>query len=392
MGLFDRFRKKPGAGTWAPPSVNETSVPSTGHKVEVEGRGFTITVSSPGFGREVAGLPRDTPTMPEGGFVNVVGESYYEDAFLRLTGGRCSEGYRAACTARIVPEPDNQYDPLAVAVHIGGVKVGHLSRDDARAYRPYLDEIIGLHGQATAAATLTGGWDRGHGDIGSFGVELRFSDRPDHPPEPGGNDIRLRGGGTVSVSNEEHYQEALRLATQGRDLSVRKYPVAVELRTVDSNPHVKKATGPVLEVLLGDAVVGYLTRAMSERFGRLARRSIDEGRPLTATGSVGLGTKGGAEIAEITLSGVPMALDETVVPDEGIELIEDLVQHRRTGTLHRLRDSLQDGSRRTECGVTVSSGDVVRVLSSKPWVGLVNPDTRQLVSDAALDRCQKCGY
>lgn len=329
--------------------------------------------------------------MPADGSVSVVGESYYEAAFLQLTGGRCAEGYRATCTAELVPEPDNSYDAMAVAVHIGGLKVGHLSREDARAYRPYLDEIIGLHGKATAAATITGGWDRGDGDIGNFGVWLAFSDRPARPPEPSPNHIRLRSGGSVSVSNEEHYQEALRAATLGRDLQYRKYPVEVELRTVDANPHVKKATGPVLAVVLEGSVVGYLTPAMSNRFSRVARRSIHEHRPLTAIGSVGMGTKGGVEIAEITLSAVPMAMDEDALPDEGIDLIEDHVQHRRTGTLHRIQGLMQDGSRRTACGSNVAPGDVIAVMTSKPWVGLVNPETRRLIPDGELRRCERCG-
>ena len=103
----------------------------------------------------------------------------------------------------------------------------------------------------TVAATITGGWDRGDGDTGSFGVVLHFSSRPERPPEPGPNEIRLRTGGTVSVSNEEHYQSTLLAVTQGLDVRGRKYPVAAALRLVEANPHVKKSTGPVLEVRIG---------------------------------------------------------------------------------------------------------------------------------------------
>lgn len=37
----------------------------------------------------------------------------------------------ASTTVTLVREPENPYDPNAVAVHISGVKVGHLARADA---------------------------------------------------------------------------------------------------------------------------------------------------------------------------------------------------------------------------------------------------------------------
>lgn len=392
MGLLDRFRRTPQAATWPAPTAQHgnSSATSSSINVDVGGSNHTITISYFGGGREIRGLPSDPPTLPVGGQVNVVGESYYEEAFLRLAGGRCAEGYRAPCTARLVPEPDNPYDSMAVAVHIGNHKIGHLSREEARGYRSFIDETIQLQGQATSAAIINGGWDRGGGDAGSFGVVLSFSDRPEKPPEPSASEIRLRGSASISVSNEEHYQDALRAATKGRDLRVRKYPVAAELHLVDANPHVKKATGPVLEVRHGGAVIGYLTPAMSERFGRLARRAVIEGKCLTAAGSVGLGTKAGAEIAEITLTGTPMGDDEFVVPDEGFELIADRVQSRKTGKVHRVKEVLADGACRTECGSTIKAGDVFRLLTSKPWVGLVRPDNHELIPEPGHDYCDRC--
>lgn len=358
--------------------------------VSVGGQQHTITFSYFGGGRAVPGLPSEPPTLPSGGHVNVVGESYYEEAFLHLTGGRCPEGFHAPCTASLVPEPDNPYDPMAIAVHIGQHKVGHLSRDEARAYRSFIDEAVRDRGLATASATINGGWDRGGGDAGSFGVVLNLSDRPDRAPDPGTKEIRLRGSSSISVSNEEHYQETLLAVTKGRDLRMRKYPVAAELHIVDSNPHVKKASGPVLQVRLEGAVVGFLTPAMSQRLGRLAQRALQEGKVLTAAGGVAVGTKGGNEIAEVTLAGTPMALDEFVVPGEGFELSPDHVQSRRTGKVHRVEEALADGSCRTECGSTIKASDATRLLSSKPWVGLVLPESRELTLDGSLDRCERC--
>lgn len=371
-----------------PPAGQPSRSQST--NFEADGVAFTVTISSYGVGREIPGLSGDQPTIPRGSDVDVVGESYYEDAFLRLTGGRCSDGFRAPCTARLVPEPDNQYDAMAVAVHIRDLKIGHLSREDARSYRPLVDDALRQFGVATVAATITGGWDRGDGDTGSFGVVLHFSSRPERPPEPRPNEIRLRTGGTVSVSNEEHYQSTLLAVTQGLDVRSRKYPVAAALHLVEANPHVKKSTGPVLEVRIGDSTVGYLTPAMSQRFARLAHRAVEEGKQLTAVGSIGSGTKAGTEIAEVTLAGVPLAQDEFIVIDDGIELIEDHVQSRKTGKVHRVRETLADGSRRTSCGTTIKGSDAVMLMSSKPWVGLVRPDSRELLQDGVSDRCERC--
>src|SRR3954449_10463112 len=67
------------------------------------------------------------------GFVQVVGESHYQDALRTLAGRIGSDG---VFTARLVPEPDNPHDPRAVAVCVDGdlAKIGHLARDVAKVY------------------------------------------------------------------------------------------------------------------------------------------------------------------------------------------------------------------------------------------------------------------
>jgi hypothetical protein len=73
-------------------------------------------------------------------------------------------------------EPTNAYDPNAVMVQIGGSVVGYLSRADAVAYQPVLEAVRRMGFQAFGChASLTGGWDRGAGDRGSFGVVLHLA-------------------------------------------------------------------------------------------------------------------------------------------------------------------------------------------------------------------------
>ncbi len=75
--------------------------------------------------------------------LEVVGESRYQDSLWSLAGtDDRSERIRISVTALLVPETDNPHDPQAVAVWVDGLKVGHLSRADARLYRP---GILALH-------------------------------------------------------------------------------------------------------------------------------------------------------------------------------------------------------------------------------------------------------
>jgi hypothetical protein len=110
--------------------------------------------------------------------VDVVGEASFQGSLEGIAGGRTIDGARNRDhTALLIPEPTNPYDPNAVRVVVvtgagfAGA-IGYLSRDDAVAYRPAIDRLA-AEGQVLACrASLSGGWDRGSGDRGSFGVRL----------------------------------------------------------------------------------------------------------------------------------------------------------------------------------------------------------------------------
>jgi hypothetical protein len=77
-------------------------------------------------------LPGAAGAFPLG----IVGESRRQAVLRCLAGDRRSRGEFVVFDAAIVPEPNNLYDPNAIAVHIkGGSQVGYLSRDDAAAFR-----------------------------------------------------------------------------------------------------------------------------------------------------------------------------------------------------------------------------------------------------------------
>lgn len=105
--------------------------------------------------------------------VDVAGESFYEESFKELCGDRTIEGIRIEATAQLELCDDNPHDKHAVRVTIQGYQVGHLSREDARAFRRLVRYgSLAEHERFECAALIRGGWDRGEGDVGHFGVRL----------------------------------------------------------------------------------------------------------------------------------------------------------------------------------------------------------------------------
>ena len=109
--------------------------------------------------------------------LEVVGESHHQEALWEIVGGRTSVPVRFETLALLVPNPDNAFDANAIEVRIDGLLVGHLSRQDAAAYRPGLIRLM-QHNEAPLVAlhaVVVGGGRRGSG-IGNLGVFL------DHDP------------------------------------------------------------------------------------------------------------------------------------------------------------------------------------------------------------------
>ena len=136
--------------------------------------------------------------------LEVVGEASYQDNLWRIIRERRSPDRRVReeVYAVLAAEPDNPYDANAVAVWIEGLKVGYLSREDARRYRPGLQALEQKHGKPIAlAGVIAGGGMRADGP-GRLGVFLEhdpadFGLRPmQMRPQQGRRDLwdRLRSG------------------------------------------------------------------------------------------------------------------------------------------------------------------------------------------------------
>jgi hypothetical protein len=97
--------------------------------------------------------------------LEVVGESYYQENLWHLAGAQPGkERVREDIYAVLVAEDDNPYDPDAVAVWINGLKVGHLSRENAQRYRPgLLAQQEDLGRPIALAGVITGGGIRSDG-------------------------------------------------------------------------------------------------------------------------------------------------------------------------------------------------------------------------------------
>jgi hypothetical protein len=108
-----------------------------------------------------------------------LGESHHQDALTAIVGGKGAESVRIPTQATLVPEPDNPYDPNAVAVYIAGRKVGHLPRPAAQAFAPVGRRLAEQRQVGACSATITGGWDRGDGDTRHFGITLDLA----HPDQ-----------------------------------------------------------------------------------------------------------------------------------------------------------------------------------------------------------------
>lgn len=104
--------------------------------------------------------------------IDAVGESHYQKSLNKLAGGRISEGHFKTVKAVLICEDDNPYDNHAVMVTISGETVGYLPRRLARKYRKQLEKKGHPGIKTSCGAAITGGWDRGGGDRGCYGVKL----------------------------------------------------------------------------------------------------------------------------------------------------------------------------------------------------------------------------
>lgn len=100
--------------------------------------------------------------------LDVVGESYYQDALVGIAGPHTEDGRRVKVGAMLYLEPNNPHDGNAIRVEINGATVGHVSRELAPELRRELAKYGARSGHRVGVDAIIVG-----GRIGeSYGVWL----------------------------------------------------------------------------------------------------------------------------------------------------------------------------------------------------------------------------
>jgi HIRAN domain len=100
---------------------------------------------------------------------DIVGEASYLGTLKKASGGRLAAGETVVLPMLVVPEPENAYDPNAIAVYaVGFGKVGYFSRADAEEWSAVSRNLIATNAVGTCEGFLTGGY----GEKKNIGVRL----------------------------------------------------------------------------------------------------------------------------------------------------------------------------------------------------------------------------
>src|SRR6185437_12901080 len=102
---------------------------------------------------------------------HVFGASHYQQQLERIAGGRREAAVYFRVNAVLSSEPDNPYDANAIQIRINGEKVGYIRREDNVSLRASLN-AVGITGDVQCRAEIAGGWNRGEGNVGDFGLKL----------------------------------------------------------------------------------------------------------------------------------------------------------------------------------------------------------------------------
>jgi hypothetical protein len=235
-----------------------------------------------GPGPDPGDLPAGVPAVPAtwlqlpllaaGEPQEVVGESRYQEALLRVAGAKGPTGpAMRTVTAQLLFEEDRGHDRFAIAVFLGGYKIGYIPAEEAEELRDLLHEAGVANEPLSCRARLTGGWRRASGDEENLGVELDLA----WPPRRSGpDDPFLPGGSSVEVDGVEAH--AARLAEIARAEGSRLVATLVE--AVDG--------GPKLLVYLQGGAVGALPPPETAAYLPVVRDVVAAGLPATCDAEI----------------------------------------------------------------------------------------------------------
>lgn len=174
----------------------------------------------------------------------VVGESNYQDNLINAAGGANPNNEAIQAKALLVLENQNEYDENAVLVAINGGTVGYLPRQSAANFR----EKLLREGHSSAAyacsAILKGGYDKGGGDIASYGVWL---------------DLPIRNMAPFEISQQRMILAPVK--TEGRKSKTNAQ--SQRLSSSQASPKSKSSLGRILVWGTAAAICFYIYRFFS---------------------------------------------------------------------------------------------------------------------------------
>ncbi len=217
------------------------------------------------------------------GRVSVVGESNYQPAIRAAANERTTTDLADAihCTAAVMPEPTNPWDPNAVRIDVGGQTVGYLAREVAATYQPALLELQRQAQVGWCPARIMGGGERTYGVFLHLGAPARLS----LANSCAGLEM-LEADRTVTVTQEERHQAVL--SRHGQDVPV-LVAASLAMCQVERGKYQGEET---VEVQIDGERVGEVTRAMAERYLTLVKRLIARGAVPGCEALITSSTKG----------------------------------------------------------------------------------------------------
>lgn len=315
------------------------------------------------------------------GSVHLITDDYYDAEILQVFEELQIDRERVwNGEVRLVPEPDNPYQPRAIAVYIDDLKVGRLSPEDSAAYWNPITRVIASGYDAISQLQLTAVLRRADEEtyIESTGLLSLSAPGSLFPLNAAPTQATLLPQGpSMKVLDEKNHSEYLHsiLPSTGEGrviLSLEnnqiKYP---DGRTVDS-----------VEVLHNRKVVGRLSTQISEQLAPIIRYAYDRDKLTSAWGTI----RGNAFELSLTVQAVrpneisdewfrtlPNNVPELVDPAESYNVPDAYIptegeNHRSASTGKRKRNLLtgRNASSDTAVAPDASTGTQAESNDSTP--------------------------
>jgi hypothetical protein len=351
---------------------------------------------------------RDTEDLVE---IEIVGEGFRQEVIGRVAGPKQPEGKEVPIGLTFRCEPTSQYDRNAVRVECLGELIGYVARDIAARLAPPIQRVYG--GALEGRGLVVGGRHDGRSGR-DFGVRGWITTRQAATlgldgeslvyPQPHGNlstypslpdagpaEERLTpiGPGSltalptdVRVTCEEHYQSTI-IASKPTGYDGTSWTVLVDLGFAP-NPHTT-SDNPVVEVRIGDSVVGYFTAAMSERHRPTIQGVKAKGLRPTASATVRHGKKAETELLRLHLG---LRMPDTVE----VSTTPKYVINTHTSTVHAIGELQPDCSWRAQCCAIIPAYDAVVLCVAHPTGLLIDAHTHKVVAIHKYGACGRCDY